>query len=154
MKTPRFMLGFDDELLVDEFACGAGMSEGIEQDVGRHVDIAVNHDGDASADLSAKPLDYSKNAHLVVDCVSQCMFQRVGLMVILKSIQQLCRCSGLSIRSFAKRHKGGFHLHGFKCDARKAFFHIASIAAKNLQLRSLYFGACRKNLGVRQGEAT
>ncbi len=47
MRTPQFILGLDDELLVDEFACGGGMSEGIEQGVGRHVDIAVNHDGDA-----------------------------------------------------------------------------------------------------------
>lgn len=47
MKTPQFILGLDDELLVDEFACGGGMSEAIEQAVGRHVDIAVNHDEDA-----------------------------------------------------------------------------------------------------------
>lgn len=47
MKTPQFVLGLDDELLVDDFACGGGMSEAIEQGVGRHVDIAVNHDDDA-----------------------------------------------------------------------------------------------------------
>lgn len=47
MKTPQFILGLDDEQLVDEFACGGGMSEAIEQATGRHVDIAVNHDEDA-----------------------------------------------------------------------------------------------------------
>lgn len=47
MQTPQFILGLDDELLVDEFACGGGMSEAIEQATGRHVDIAVNHDEDA-----------------------------------------------------------------------------------------------------------
>ncbi|WP_431152524.1 DNA cytosine methyltransferase [Acidovorax facilis] len=47
MRTPQFILGLDDELLVDEFACGGGMSEAIEQATGRHVDIAVNHDEDA-----------------------------------------------------------------------------------------------------------
>lgn len=47
MQTPQFILGLDDELLVDEFACGGGMSEAIEQGTGRHVDIAVNHDEDA-----------------------------------------------------------------------------------------------------------
>lgn len=47
MRTPQFILGLDDELVVDEFACGGGMSEAIEQAIGRHVDIAVNHDDDA-----------------------------------------------------------------------------------------------------------
>jgi DNA (cytosine-5)-methyltransferase 1 len=47
MQNPQFILGLDDELLVDEFACGGGMSETIEQATGRHVDIAVNHDEDA-----------------------------------------------------------------------------------------------------------
>lgn len=47
MRTPQFILDLDDELIVDEFACGGGMSEAIEQAIGRHVDIAVNHDDDA-----------------------------------------------------------------------------------------------------------
>ena len=47
MQNPQFILGLEDELVVDEFACGGGMSEGIEQAIGRHVDIAVNHDSDA-----------------------------------------------------------------------------------------------------------
>ena len=47
MQTPQYILNLDDELIVDEFACGGGMSEAIEQAIGRHVDIAVNHDEDA-----------------------------------------------------------------------------------------------------------
>ena len=47
MRTPQFILGLADEQVVDEFACGGGMSEAIEQAIGRHVDIAVNHDDDA-----------------------------------------------------------------------------------------------------------
>lgn len=43
----QFILGLDDELVVDEFACGGGMSEAIEQALGRHVDVSVNHDDDA-----------------------------------------------------------------------------------------------------------
>lgn len=43
----QFILGLDDELVVDEFACGGGMSEAIEQAIGRHVDESVNHDDDA-----------------------------------------------------------------------------------------------------------
>ena len=47
MQSPQFILGLEDEAVVDEFACGGGMSEAIEQAIGRHVDIAVNHDEDA-----------------------------------------------------------------------------------------------------------
>ncbi|MEN6350777.1 MAG: DNA cytosine methyltransferase [Syntrophomonas sp.] len=37
------------ELVVDNFAGGGGASEGIEQGLGRPVDIAINHDQDAIA---------------------------------------------------------------------------------------------------------
>ncbi|KQW97109.1 modification methylase [Massilia sp. Root418] len=47
MSAPQFILPLDDELIVDEFACGGGMSEAIEQATGRHVDISVNHNDDA-----------------------------------------------------------------------------------------------------------
>jgi DNA (cytosine-5)-methyltransferase 1 len=43
----QFILGLDDGLIIDEFACGGGMSEAIEQALGRHVDHSVNHDDDA-----------------------------------------------------------------------------------------------------------
>lgn len=43
----QFQLPIHDELVVDEFSCGGGMSEAIEQAIGRPVDIAVNHDSDA-----------------------------------------------------------------------------------------------------------
>lgn len=38
---------FVDELIVDNFAGGGGASTGIEQAIGRPVDIAINHDEDA-----------------------------------------------------------------------------------------------------------
>lgn len=38
-----------DELIVDNFAGGGGASTGIENAIGRPVDIAINHDGDAIA---------------------------------------------------------------------------------------------------------
>jgi DNA (cytosine-5)-methyltransferase 1 len=38
---------FVNELLVDNFAGGGGASTGIEQAIGRPVDIAINHDEDA-----------------------------------------------------------------------------------------------------------
>jgi DNA (cytosine-5)-methyltransferase 1 len=39
----------DDELVIDNFAGGGGASTGIEQAIGRQVDIAINHDPDAIA---------------------------------------------------------------------------------------------------------
>jgi len=45
--TRQFILGLATGLIVDEFACGGGMSEAIEQAFGRHVDVSVNHDDDA-----------------------------------------------------------------------------------------------------------
>lgn len=47
MLTPQFLLPLHDELVVDLFAGGGGASTGIEQALGRNVDIAVNHDPEA-----------------------------------------------------------------------------------------------------------
>lgn len=45
----QFILPLADEMVVDLFAGGGGASEGIEQALGRPVDIAVNHDPEAIA---------------------------------------------------------------------------------------------------------
>jgi site-specific DNA-cytosine methylase len=47
MTARQFILPLAHELVVDLFAGGGGASTGIEQALGRHVDIAVNrgHDG-------------------------------------------------------------------------------------------------------------
>jgi DNA (cytosine-5)-methyltransferase 1 len=47
MLTPQFVLPVHNELVVDLFAGGGGASTGIELAIGRHVDIAVNHDREA-----------------------------------------------------------------------------------------------------------
>ncbi len=47
MLRPQFLLPLSDELVVDLFAGGGGASTGIEAAIGRHVDIAVNHDPEA-----------------------------------------------------------------------------------------------------------
>ena len=47
MLSPQYLLPLADELVVDLFAGGGGASTGIEAAIGRHVDIAVNHDADA-----------------------------------------------------------------------------------------------------------
>lgn len=47
MLTSQFVLSLAAALVVDLFAGGGGASTGIEQAIGRHVDIAINHDADA-----------------------------------------------------------------------------------------------------------
>lgn len=44
MLSPQYLLPLDDELVVDNFAGWGGASTGIEQAIGRPVDIAINHD--------------------------------------------------------------------------------------------------------------
>lgn len=47
MLTPQFLLPLAAKLVIDLFAGGGGASTGIEQAIGRHVDVAINHDADA-----------------------------------------------------------------------------------------------------------
>jgi len=47
MITPQYILDLNDEIIVDNFAGGGGASTGIELALGRHVDVAVNHDPEA-----------------------------------------------------------------------------------------------------------
>lgn len=47
MLTPQFLLPIAAKLVIDLFAGGGGASTGIEQAIGRHVDVAINHDADA-----------------------------------------------------------------------------------------------------------
>jgi site-specific DNA-cytosine methylase len=49
MLTPQYVLPLAHELVIDLFAGGGGASTGIEEAIGRHVDIAVNHDREAVA---------------------------------------------------------------------------------------------------------
>ncbi len=48
-RPPQLRLALDEELIVDNFAGGGGASMGIEQALGRPVDIAINHDPEALA---------------------------------------------------------------------------------------------------------
>ena len=69
MRTPQFILDLEDEMIVDEFACGGGVSEAIEQAIGRHVDIAVNHDHDA---CSMHEANHPQTLHYPRDVFSVC----------------------------------------------------------------------------------
>lgn len=64
MLTPQFLLPIHDELVVDLFAGGGGASTGIEQAIGRQVDIAVNHDPEA---VALHEVNHPQTLHLVSD---------------------------------------------------------------------------------------
>jgi DNA (cytosine-5)-methyltransferase 1 len=60
----QFLLGIADDLVVDLFAGGGGASTGIEQAIGRHVDIAVNHDAKA---VSLHQANHPQTKHFIAD---------------------------------------------------------------------------------------
>lgn len=62
--TRQFILPLAHELVVDLFAGGGGASTGIEQALGRHVDIAVNHDPEA---VSLHQANHPQTRHFVSD---------------------------------------------------------------------------------------
>jgi DNA (cytosine-5)-methyltransferase 1 len=64
MKTPQFILPLAHELVVDLFAGGGGASTGIESAIGRHVDIAVNHDPEA---ISLHTANHPQTRHFISD---------------------------------------------------------------------------------------
>jgi DNA (cytosine-5)-methyltransferase 1 len=82
MITPQYILPLAHELVIDLFAGGGGASTGIEQAIGRHVDIAVNHDPEA---VSLHQANHPQTRHFVsdvfeVDPVAVCAGQPVGLL--------------------------------------------------------------------------
>ena len=64
MTARQFILGLADELVIDLFAGGGGASTGIEQAIGRHVDIAVNHDPDA---VGMHEMNHPQTKHYLCD---------------------------------------------------------------------------------------
>jgi DNA (cytosine-5)-methyltransferase 1 len=64
MLSQQFLLPLAHELVVDLFAGGGGASTGIEQAIGRHVDIAVNHDAVA---VSLHQANHPQTRHHVSD---------------------------------------------------------------------------------------
>ncbi len=64
MVRDQFILGIDDEIIVDNFAGGGGASTGIELALGRSVDIAINHD---SVALAMHQVNHPQTVHLAED---------------------------------------------------------------------------------------
>jgi DNA (cytosine-5)-methyltransferase 1 len=82
MLSPQFLLPIARELVVDLFAGGGGASTGIEQAIGRNVDIAINHDREA---VSLHEANHPQTRHFIsdvfeVDPVQVCDGQPVGLL--------------------------------------------------------------------------
>lgn len=63
-RPPQLRLTLEDEIIVDNFAGGGGASMGIEQAIGRSVDIAINHDPEAIAMHEA---NHPNTQHLIND---------------------------------------------------------------------------------------
>ncbi|WP_368928665.1 DNA cytosine methyltransferase [Alcaligenes faecalis] len=64
MLIPQLLLPVHHELDVDLFAGGGGASTGLEQALGRHVDIAVNHDPEA---IALHTINHPQTEHYVSD---------------------------------------------------------------------------------------
>lgn len=82
MLSPQLILPIADELVVDLFAGGGGASTGIEAAIGRHVDIAINHD---IAAVSMHEANHPQTRHYCsdvfeVDPIEATQGQPVGLL--------------------------------------------------------------------------
>lgn len=64
MIRDQFILDLHNEIIVDLFAGGGGASTGIEAALGRHVDIAVNHDPQA---VSVHTVNHPQTQHYCSD---------------------------------------------------------------------------------------
>lgn len=83
-RAPALRLALDqDEIVIDNFCGGGGASEGIEtvlREMGRHVDIAVNHAADA---IALHKANHPNTEHYTtdvfhIDIVKACRGRRVG----------------------------------------------------------------------------
>lgn len=71
----QFLLPIATKLVVDLFAGGGGASTGIEQAIGRHVDIAINHDPDA---IGMHEINHPQTKHYIADVWEVCPIEATG----------------------------------------------------------------------------
>lgn len=64
MLNPQYLLPIHREIVVDLFAGGGGASTGIEQALGRAVDVAINHDPEA---ISLHTANHPQTTHFCSD---------------------------------------------------------------------------------------
>lgn len=67
--NPQHRLLFDDELIVDLFAGGGGLSTACEQALGRSPDIKINHSDDA---LSMNRANHPQSRYFIADVFEVC----------------------------------------------------------------------------------
>lgn len=80
-RAPQLRLSLNNELIIDNFAGGGGASMGIEQALGRPVDIAINHDPEAIAlhEANHPQTTHYQSDVFEVDPVEVCAGRPVGL---------------------------------------------------------------------------
>ena len=91
MLGNQFLLPVHHELVVDLFAGGGGASTGIEQAIGRHVDVAVNHDREA---ISLHTANHPQTRHFCsdvfeVDPLTVTTKDRFGLVTVRGQAYQI-----------------------------------------------------------------
>jgi len=101
MIRDQFTLDLADELIVDNFAGGGGASTGIELALGRHVDIAINHDPEA---LAMHEANHPQTRHIpedvfAVDPVKATAGRRVGLAWFSPDCKHFSKAKGGKPRS-------------------------------------------------------
>ena len=89
MLGNQFLLPVHHELVVDLFAGGGGASTGIEQAIGRHVDVAVNHDREA---ISLHTVTTKDRFGLVTVRGQACQIADIGLRMLTP--RELYRAQG------------------------------------------------------------
>jgi DNA (cytosine-5)-methyltransferase 1 len=101
MIRPQLILDVHDELIVDNFAGGGGASTGIEMSLGRHVDIAVNHD---PMSIALHTANHSQTQHFCedvfkIDPVKVTNGRRVGLAWFSPDCKHFSKAKGGKPRS-------------------------------------------------------
>lgn len=101
MIRPQFSLDISDELIVDNFAGGGGASTGIELGLGRHVDLAINHDAEA---VSLHAANHPQTRHMIedvfaVDPVKETGGRPVGLAWFSPDCKHFSKAKGGKPRS-------------------------------------------------------
>lgn len=134
MLTPQFLLPLHGELVIDLFAGGGGASTGIEQAIGRAVDVAINHDPQAVALHQA---NHPQTLHYVsdvfeVDPASVADGRPVGLLWASPDCTFHSKARGDPLRTIPTRDRFGLVMvHGQP-------YAIADIGLRMLTPRELY----------------
>lgn len=91
-----YQIAIDDEIIIDNFAGGGGASTGIEQALGRPVDIAINHD---KAAIAMHRMNHRFTEHYCesvwdVNPVELCRGRKVALMWLSPDCKHFSKAKG------------------------------------------------------------